>query len=601
MKFTESITQSLGQALESRALVQSFSGVRATFGEGPEISEQNSSLATAYGFSYARRALAGLRKGMLLVGRDPRPTGEAVASALARGFLGGAERVKCRLTIIDLGIITTPLIETAVVALRAHGGVMITASHNPLTDNGFKFFTGVQADDSGDVDDAPPGALLSASAMGAIIRDVHSICRGDASEFLKCTRKIDDKRLVQTFGTGEDHAHRVKAERAYLDFIGGEWRIQPHCLKPLVLGPALLDPNGGSACGIGARVLEHFGVQAIEVNAELGYPEHAIDTDGTDPASGKHMLLRVARAAFRSGARFGIAFDYDADRGNIVLPGLSETAIIHPQTVAAANIALALTHRETRPDAPQRTARLAIVMSDSTSGASEKVAALFGAEVFIVETGEINVVTRMHQLRRAGYDVPVGVEGANGGTVFGESTCRDGLQTALCAALGDEQPALARRWLEVLRRSGREDSSVANGDSLRFPEIIAAVPSHYNEMFRLEGPAIPHGEVKARMEEHFKRTLWPRLGRKYRSYAFIDFEGTGAVERRTGDETGGWRVALEGGRGKAFIFARGSRTEAGVWRIIVDDPDEPRGAELAEAGLALIHAATDGQAVLVRR
>ena len=47
-----------------------------------------------------------------------------------------------------------------------------------------------------------------------------------------------------------------------------------------------------------------------------------------------------------------------------------------------------------------------------------RVAEVFGAQVFLVETGEINVVSKMHQLRQQGYDVPVGVEGANGGTVF---------------------------------------------------------------------------------------------------------------------------------------------------------------------------------------
>ncbi len=393
----------------------------------------------------------------------------------------------------------------------------------------------------------------------------------------------------------------MKAERAYLDFVGGQWGIQPHCLKPLVLGPVLFDPNGGSACGIGARVLEHFGARAIEVNAELGYPEHSIDTDGVDPASGRHMLLRVARATLRSGARFGIAFDYDADRGNIVLPGLDESAIIHPQTVAAVSIALALTHRETRLRDSEHTNRLAVVMSDATSVASEKVAALFGAEVHMVETGEINVVTRMHQLRREGYDVPIGVEGANGGTILGESTCRDGLQTALCAALGDEQPVLAKQWIEVLRRNGRTDLPGADRSSLRFPEIMAAIPSHYNRMSRLAGPAIPHGEIKARMEEHFKRAIWPQIGRNYRSYSFLNFEGTGTVEHRTGDETGGWRIDLDDGRERAFIFARGSRTEAGVWRVMIDDPDESRGAKLSEASLSLIQAATDGQAVLIPR
>jgi len=569
MKTEDNIIRMLKKALADPALVQSFSGVRTRLGDGPGVSEEHSILTQAYGFAYARRALAGLPKGMLLIGRDPRPTGEALASALAKGFLAGAASAKCRVRVINLGIITTPLFQTAVRALKASGGVMVTASHNPLNDNGYKFLTGVQADSA---DDAPPGALLSASVMGDVVQDVGSTAEGSVGEFAAYMRKVGDKKA---FGA-EDHQLRVKAERAYLDFLGAEWGVQPHCLKPLVLGPALLDPNGGAACGIGARVLEHFGVRAIEVNAELGYPEHAIDTDGIDPASGRHMLIRVSRAALRAGGRFGIAFDYDADRGNIVLPGLDESAIIHPQTVATMNVALALAHREIvgRPDNRDEPA---IVMSDATSGSCEKVASFFGAKVFMVETGEINVVTRMHQLRREGYDVPVGVEGANGGTIFGEATCRDGLQTALCAALADEQPALARQWIRVLRRN---NGHAVKGEVLRLPEVLAGVPVHFNQMESLRGPAIPHGELKARIESQFERIVWPQLSDKFRSYKFFNYEGTKVVRRRTGDETGGWRVVLEDGRDRAFVFVRGSRTEAGVWRMIVDDPNPTRGPEL---------------------
>ncbi len=257
---------------------------------------------------------------------------------------------------------------------------------------------------------------------------------------------VNDIAMEAGLSSEQHEAPRVKAERAYLDVIGRDWGVTPHCLKPLTLGPALLDPNGGAGCGIGARVLEHFGLRVIEINAEVGYPEHGIDTDGVDPASGRHMLMRVARAAARERAHFGVAFDYDADRGNLVLPGHDESAIISPQRVAAFNIALALARRRVNGEARRR---LAVVVSDATSLASARVARAFGAEVFLVETGEINVVTKMGMLRRDGWDVPVGVEGANGGTIFETSTCRDGLQAALSAALAESQPEVAREWVRI--------------------------------------------------------------------------------------------------------------------------------------------------------
>jgi len=573
----ESMIKLLKEALGSRELVQSFSGVRTSFGGGPDISDANRILAVAYGFAYSHQMLQGLREATFLLGRDPRPTGEALVAALAEGFQAGASAAGCHLCVLDMGIITTPILQTAVRVLKAAGGAMVTASHNPLKDNGFKFLTGVRAVRP---NDAPAGALLSASAMADVVEKVKHIAYKQANDFIRFAGKQRNEQ-----SRVEDPMERVKAERGYLDAVGRQWGIAPHCLKPLTLGPVLLDPNGGAACGIGARVLEHFGVRAIEENAEIGYPEHSIDTDGIDASSGRHTLLRVARAALRRHARFGIAFDYDADRGNIVLPGLDESAIIEPQTVAAMNIALALAHRKISGNVG---GKVAVVVSDATSGMSERIARMFGSDIFMVETGEINVVTRMHQLRREGYDVPVGVEGANGGTVFGESTCRDGLNTAICAALSDENQSLAEQWIRTLAQNGLNASAE---DPHRLPALLATIPRHFTRMLRVEGPDMPHGEIKARMEHHFTHSAWPELSGLYQSYQFANYEGTSYVEKRSGDETGGWRVELKADDGKAFIFARGSRTEAGVWRLIVDDPNFERGIRLLDAGISMMRAA----------
>lgn len=553
----------LVQALNDERLVQSFSGVRTVLGQGPGISEDHALLAQAYAYCYARRIPS---RGPIsfILGRDPRPTGVALTRALAVGFIAGAESVGARLRLLDMGVITTPLAETAVRSLNADGGVMVTASHNPLEHNGFKFLTGSGIADS--PHSAPPGALLSAWVMGELINDVTSLV-GDAAEFEKYICNIYEEVLSKALSHPDNEADRVRAERAYLDVIGQDWGIAPHCLKPLTLGPALLDPNGGAGCGIDARVLEHFGVRVIEVNAELGYPEHGIDTDGIDPASGRHMLLRVARAAARERAHFGVAFDYDADRGNLVLPGHDESAIIAPQQVAAFNVGLALARRALQGSK----GNLAVVMSDATSLVCEKVAEVFGAKVFHVETGEINVVTRMHELRREGFDVPVGVEGANGGTIFETSTCRDGLQAALSAALGESHPEIAREWVRISDRINGNGHHSAAGLSLA--ELVARVPVNPNVFLKFSAPPISHGEFKRRVEEYFVSRLWPRFAERFGTYQFINYEGTRVVEHRTGDESGGWRLLLSAKDRRAFVFLRGSRTEAGVWRMIVDADD----------------------------
>lgn len=572
----------LESALADSGLVQSFSGVRTVFGHGPGISRERDLMACAYGYCYVQK----LPKGQpltLLLGRDPRPTGETIGRALVRGFIGGARAFGLDVCVLDLGIITTPLVETAVRALGAGGGVLVTASHNPIEHNGFKFLTGCR--NNPDPNAAPAGALLSASEMADVIDGVAGLASGDGfAKFAEAVSAVDAAALESALCSENQEASRVEAERAYLDVIGRDWGVTPHCLKPLTLGPALLDPNGGAGCGIGARVLEHFGVRVIEINAELGYPEHAIDTDGVDPASGRHMLLRVSRAAARERAHFGVAFDYDADRGNLVLPGADESAIISPQRVAAFNIALALARRRVNGE---RDGKLAVVMSDATSLASARVAKAFGAEVFLVETGEINVVTKMDTLRRDGWDVPVGVEGANGGTIFETYTCRDGLQAALSAALAESQPEVSREWARIAANVHLEVT-----DQFSLEDLIASVPTNPNVLLRLSSPPMSHGELKQRVESVFRDKIWPKLRTRFAEYEFQNFEGTQQVDQRTGDESGAWRVMLKSPDREAFVFLRGSRTEAGVWRMIVDADSAEDFAQLEPAARAMFEEAS---------
>jgi phosphoglucomutase len=525
----------------------------------------------------------GKKPATFLIGRDPRPTGAAIADAMAHGFLAGAAASGCKLVIMDLGVITTPLAEAAVRALSADGGVMITASHNPIDHNGFKFLTGSSGDRS---KSAPVGALLSAHAMAKVMADVQGIADGSDGDFEKYARSISPETIKKEMLNPHRERARVLTERAYLDAMGTDWGVEPHCLKPLVLGPVMLDPNGGAGCGIGARVLEHFGVRVIEINAEVGYPEHAIDTDGIDSASGRHMLLRAARAASRHQAHFGVAFDYDADRGNLVLPGIDEAAIIPPQRVAVFNIAMAIARRKILGG----TGPLAVVLSDATSLASHRVAAAFGARIFQVETGEINVVSKMYDLREEGYDVPVGVEGANGGTVFGSATCRDGLQVALSAAQAESIPEVVDEWMRIGRLMNGGRLSEPHPASLR--SLVDSMPFNSNHMLKLSSPPMPHGELKRGLEEHFHSVMWPALASRFQRYEFQNFEETRMVEARTGDESGAWRVVMEAPGRSAFVFVRGSRTESGVWRMIVDTDSPEDFAPVNAAANEMFSAAT---------
>src|SRR4030067_1532552 len=107
----------------STNLIFSISGLRGIVGDGltPELVVKYSSV-----FGY-------LSKGKIVVGRDTRNTGEMIKNLVISSVVA----VGCE--VIDLGICTTPTVELAVLDLKAQGGIVITASHNPIEWNALKF------------------------------------------------------------------------------------------------------------------------------------------------------------------------------------------------------------------------------------------------------------------------------------------------------------------------------------------------------------------------------------------------------------------------------------------------------------------------------
>ena len=98
----------------------------------------NSELTPELAFKLGRFGGYVLTKGMekpkVLLGRDTRISGHMLESALVAGLLSiGSE-------VMRLGVISTPGVAYLTKALSAEAGVMISASHNPVADNGIKFF-----------------------------------------------------------------------------------------------------------------------------------------------------------------------------------------------------------------------------------------------------------------------------------------------------------------------------------------------------------------------------------------------------------------------------------------------------------------------------
>src|ERR1051325_6686329 len=115
-------------------------GIRGRAGEFP--------LAEATVERIGRALVVNIARGLphaprLLIGRDTRESGPQIEAALARGALAAGASVE------SAGVLTTPGVAYVTRARGFDAGIVISASHNPFTDNGIKVFspTGKKLDD----------------------------------------------------------------------------------------------------------------------------------------------------------------------------------------------------------------------------------------------------------------------------------------------------------------------------------------------------------------------------------------------------------------------------------------------------------------------
>jgi phosphomannomutase len=118
------------------SLMISVSGIRGIVGES--LTPKN---LTAFAMAFASLMFRHQerlgenppdKKPKIVIGRDTRPTGKAIGDLVSNTLL------LCGCDVIDLGIATTPTVEIAVPAEHADGGLIITASHNPVAWNALK-------------------------------------------------------------------------------------------------------------------------------------------------------------------------------------------------------------------------------------------------------------------------------------------------------------------------------------------------------------------------------------------------------------------------------------------------------------------------------
>ncbi len=533
--------------------LQSYSGVRATIGTGPVThSDETFAFRHAYCYALSRLQANPARHARLVLARDPRPTGLALAAAQARGLASACRNLGVTLDLVNLGVVSTPVWQHSVRLFEAHGGVMITASHNPIDDNGWKYATGIA---TFGVDPAPPGALLSAAEMGNLIRAANAFTPTAGQE---------------TISTAWDDDFRERAIAQYLAFVADTYRATAPGAR------VVIDPNGGAASRIAGRAFRALGVDPIVINDTEGHAAHEIDVELVR-RDGTHVLHGLAERVRAEGALFGLAYDFDADRGNLTYVDASGAAQIpSPQAAAAINAAIALAVHRRAGDPRQAV----VVASDATSCRVRAIAAAFGASVVEVETGEINVVTAMRDEERRGRRAVVGVEGPNGGTIFAGTTCRDGTLVGAGALLAAADPDL-RAIIQQTLAPGRAMAPGLAG-------FIEMLPTQRSLMEKCAAPADWTTTV-TRLDAEFPKRFAAELANAWTSFEIVYSytRYSGPVKPLAAGY--GWKAHLTRPGAEGFLWIRGSKTEAGVARVVGDAPDESSARALVALGRRLLN------------
>jgi len=112
-------------------LIKSISGIRGTIGGTPGDALTPIDIVK-FSAAYGQWMKLKARANKVVIGRDARPSGKMVSKLVANTLIG------LGIDVVDIGLSTTPTVEMTVSMEQAGGGIIITASHNPIQWNALK-------------------------------------------------------------------------------------------------------------------------------------------------------------------------------------------------------------------------------------------------------------------------------------------------------------------------------------------------------------------------------------------------------------------------------------------------------------------------------
>ena len=241
-------------------------GIRGRVGTGPISADFVLRLGNAYGHALvaAARKEQEWRKPMVVIGKDTRISNYMFEAALEAGLVAAGVDVQL------MGPMPTPAVAHLTHSMRADGGIVISASHNPHHDNGIKFFSALGEK----LDDATELAIEA--ALDEPFRTVPSERLG------KAVRNRDTiGRYVEACKNSVPKGFNLEGMRIVVDCANGAtYQLAPLVLRELGARVEALgvDPNGLNINeGVGSTHTETLAARVRETGADLGI---AFDGDG---------------------------------------------------------------------------------------------------------------------------------------------------------------------------------------------------------------------------------------------------------------------------------------------------------------------------------
>ncbi len=220
----------------------------------------------------------GKERPKMLVGMDTRISGDMLEGALSAGLNSAG------IDVLYVGVVPTPAIACLIKVFKADGGVMISASHNPVEYNGIKFFNEASYKLTDEMENAIEEYILNN-------KDI---------DYLPSGGKIGRKIIVEN------------PIRKYMDFLRNTINVDFNGLK------VAMDCGNGAAYKAAPELLHELGAQVFVINNEPNGININVNCGSTKPEE-------VQRLVLETGADIGLSFDGDADRliacdenGNIV-------------------------------------------------------------------------------------------------------------------------------------------------------------------------------------------------------------------------------------------------------------------------------------------